>query len=98
MFSLAENSSQIGHSYHLKAIIYFKQNLYEETIKTIENGLKELKKSKNEQYYILALLLAKTKLKLNLNTEAQDIIVSILKENNSIRSIIEADSELKQLL
>ena len=98
LFSLSENSSQIGHSYHLKAIIYYKQKLYEEAAKIIEEGLHELRKSKNEQYYILSLLLIKITLNMGKEADAQNMIDSLLKENSSLKTIIEADSELKGLV
>lgn len=98
MFSLAENNSQLGHSYHLKAIIYYRQELYDNAVKVIEEGLNQLKKQKNEQYFILILLLAKTKLKLNLSSEAEKIVHDALKENNDLKKILESDSELSIFL
>ena len=98
LYKLAENISQIGHSYHLHAIIYFRQEMYVDCENIIEKGLNELKKNKNDQYFILELLLSKTKLKLNQTIEAEEIIKSILEDNSQMRSIIEADSDLKLFL
>ena len=56
LFPLAENASQLGHTYHLQAISYFKQELYDQCLQVIQKGLNELKKNKNDQYYILVLL------------------------------------------
>jgi tetratricopeptide (TPR) repeat protein len=98
LFSLAENNFEIGHSYHLKAIVYFKQENYDETVKIIDQGLSNLKKNKNEQYYILALLQAKAKIKLNAQNEAEKIINQILSEYQNILPMIKADSELNSLL
>ena len=98
LFSLSENSSQVGLSYHLKAITYYNQELYEETIKVTEDGLNELKKNKNDQYYILLIIQAKAKLKLNLTAETEKIIQNALNENPQIRPVVENDSELNFIL
>ena len=98
LYKLAENISQIGHSYHLHAIIFFRLEMYADCENIIEKGLNELKKNKNDQYFILELLLSKTKLKLNKTLEAEEIIKSILEDNPQMRSIIEADSDLKLFL
>lgn len=98
LYPLAENNLQVGHTYHLHAILYFKQELYDKCQNTIEKGLNELKKDKNDQYFILELLLAKTKLKLNQPSETEEIVNSILADYPQIRSVIEAEPELKSFI
>lgn len=98
LLQLAENASEIGHSYHLKAIIYFKQQKYQDTVKVTDEGLNELKKTKNEQYFVLSLLQIKAKMKLDLKSESEMQVQSLVSENPQIRSLIEADSELKAFL
>lgn len=98
LFSLAENASQIGHSYYLQAFTYFRQEMYNEAIDAIDKGLNDLKKSKNDQYYILLLLKANAKLKLNLESETEELVNSIIKENPQMKSVIESDSELSTFL
>lgn len=98
LFSLAQSSSQIGHSFYLKAHIYFKQENYTETVNALEEGMNQLKKSKNDQYYILMIMLAKTKLKMNLTSETEKIIHQALDENPDLKKILESDSELSSFL
>ena len=72
--------------------------MYEDSCNIINQGLNELKKTKNNEYYLLYLLLAKAKFKIGDKTESEKIIKLILEENDQIKQLIESDSELKQFL
>ena len=60
--------------------------------------MNELKKTKNEQFYILTLLQIKAKLKLDLRDECEKQIKLLVSENPQIKILIEADSELRPFI
>lgn len=96
-FQLARNPNELGQSYHLRCIMDYKRQRYDEVIKNSKKGVHQIK-IKNEHYFLLKLLQAKSYLKQDNENKSRKIIEDIIKENSDIKLVIEQDSELKELL
>ena len=97
-FKLANSNFEIGQSFHLYALIAFNQDNYELCVNRCKDGIKAIKQE-NEYQTLLKLLEAKSLKKLGENQKAENLVNSIITDNDpKMKKIVQNDSDLKDFI